>query len=357
LIAVSATLLGVAIEAGAGHQELGATFAACYALGCIGAALAVRQSSIFTAVVQPPLLLFVAIPLAYFLFHSAELSGLKDILITCGYPLIERFPLMLFTSAAALLVGMSRWFLATSPSGDATADETATAPRPATPSRFAGLAAVLSTALARSRAATREASPRVARSRQGNDRSPTANRRPARRQPESASVRPRHARRPLEEFDGPAPRRRPEDPAPRRRPEDPAPRRRPEDPAPPRHRSSTWSSRQAESMTDPPRRRPRSAQESGRTPPPPRRVARGQRDDRDQYPPRTGRNGRAEPYAPTRGYPSREQYPPDPPYEPRRRPGAGGSSGTHHPVSRVRYRNSDPAGVDERDGYWNRSGR
>jgi len=332
LIAVSATLLGVAIEAGAGHQELGATFAAFFALGCIGAALAVRQSSIFTAVVQPPLLLFVAIPLAYFLFHSAELSGLKDILITCGYPLIERFPLMLFTSAAALLVGMSRWFLATSPTGDATAAETAAAPRSATPSRFAGLAAALSTAFTRSRAAAREASPRAAQPRRGTDRAPTGSRRPARRPPEPVSARPRHARRPLEEFDGrPAPRRRPlGEPAPRRRPVD--------EPAAPR-------------------RRPRSTQEPGRTPPPPRRGARGPRDDRDQYPPRTGRAGRTEPYESARGYPSREPYPPYPPNEPRRRPGVGGSSGTHHPVSRVRYRDSDPPEVDERDSYRNRSGR
>lgn len=319
MIAVSATLVGVAIEAGAGHQELGATFAAFFALGCIGAALAVRHSSIFTTVVQPPLLLFMAVPLAYFLFHSAELSGLKDILITCGYPLIERFPLMLFTSAAALLVGMSRWFLATSPTGDATAAETAAAPLSAIPSRFAGLAAALSTAFTRSRAATREASPRAARPRHGTDRAPTGSRRPARRPPEPVSARPRHARRPLEEFDG--------RPAPRRRPVD--------EPAPPR-------------------RRPRSTQEPGRTPPPPRRVARGPRDDRDQYPPRAGRG---EPYESPRGDPSRQLYPPYPPNEPRRRPGVGGSSGTHHPVSRVRYRASDPAGVDERDGYRNRSGR
>jgi hypothetical protein len=327
LIAVSATLVGVAIEAGSGNQELGAVFATCYALGCIGAALAVRQSSIFTAVVQPPLLLFVAVPLAYFLFHSAELGGLKDILITCGYPLIERFPLMLFTSAAALLVGMSRWFLAASPSGDATADGAAATPLSATPSRFAGLAAALSTVFTRSAAEARETPGREARPRHGTDRAPTANRRPARRPPDPVSARPRHARRPLEEFDG--------RPAPRRRPAD--------EPAPPR-------------------RRPRPAQESGRTPPPPRRTTRGQRDDLDQYPPRTRRGN---PYEPTRGYlseptreyPSREPYPPYPPAEPRRRPGAGGSSGTHHPVSRVRYRDSGPAGVDERDSYRNRSGR
>ena len=76
------------------------------------AVLAVRRSGIFTAVIQPPLLLFVAVPLAYYLFHNSSFSGLKEVAITCGYPLIERFPLMLFTSSAVLLIGLIRWYLA-----------------------------------------------------------------------------------------------------------------------------------------------------------------------------------------------------------------------------------------------------
>ena len=47
---------------------------------------------------------------AYFLFHGSHDGGLKDILINCGYPLIERFPLMFFTSAVVLLIGMVRWY-------------------------------------------------------------------------------------------------------------------------------------------------------------------------------------------------------------------------------------------------------
>ena len=74
--------------------------------------LAVRQSGVFTAVIQPPLILFCAVPGAYFLFNGAKFTGLKDLLINCGYPLIERFPLMLFTSAAVLMIGLARWYLA-----------------------------------------------------------------------------------------------------------------------------------------------------------------------------------------------------------------------------------------------------
>ena len=110
LLAVTLTAVGFAYDAGSGDKELSMVFAATYVLGCIFAVLAVRQSGIFTAVIQPPLILFVAVPSAYFLFHGGQLGGIKDVAINCGYPLIERFPLMFFTSAAVLLIGMGRWY-------------------------------------------------------------------------------------------------------------------------------------------------------------------------------------------------------------------------------------------------------
>lgn len=322
LIALTGTLVGLAIDAASGNGELGAPFAICFALGCIAAVLAVRQSGIFTAVVQPPLLLFVAVPLAYFLFHGSAFGGLKDIAINCGYPLIERFPLMLFTSAAVLLLGMTRWFLAMSPPGQAGDVEDDAAPVTARPRLFAGLGAALSEAFARTGDGESE---ETSRPRHGTGR-------------QSATRRPRHERRP-------------EEPARTRRPRPPL-----EDMgAPPRRRQPTGRpARAAQPPLDPPPRRPRAVRDPGRTPPPPRREPRERRDDRDQYPPRPARSGRYEPYQAERGYPSREPYPP---YEPRRRPAPGPSSGTHHPVSRVRYRDSAPADVDDLDSYRNRSGR
>lgn len=322
LIALTGTLVGLAIDAASGNGELGAPFAICFALGCIMAVLAVRQSGIFTAVVQPPLLLFVAVPLAYFLFHGSAFGGLKDIAINCGYPLIERFPLMLFTSAAVLLLGMTRWFLAMSPPGQAGDVEDDAAPVTARPRLFAGLGAALSEAFARTGDGESE---ETSRPRHGTGR-------------QSATRRPRHERRP-------------EEPARTRRPRPPL-----EDMgAPPRRRQPTGRpARAAQPPLDPPPRRPRAVRDPGRTPPPPRREPRERRDDRDQYPPRPARSGRYEPYEAERGYPSREPYPP---YEPRRRPAPGPSSGTHHPVSRVRYRDSAPADVDDLDSYRNRSGR
>jgi hypothetical protein len=333
VIAASATLAGLAIEAGFGRADLGIVFAMCYAAGCIGAALAVRQSSIFTAVVQPPLLLFVAVPLAYFLFHGSEFGGLKDILITCGYPLIERFPLMLFTSVAVLLVGMTRWFLAMSPASAVSAASAGDADNPR-PARFAGLSATLSSAFARSGTVARDNGVRRDRPRHGVDRSSNAGRpRPPRRPPEPAPERPRQdRRRPVAaraDIDGPVPRRR-----------EPTGR----------------SARGADAGMEPPRRRPRPVRDPGRIPESQRRDPRYRRDDRD-YPPRPTRNGRLDPYEAPRGYPVRDPYPPYPPSETARRRGRGTPEGTHHPISRVRYRDASPTDAGDRDSYRNRSGR
>ncbi|MCG7597078.1 DUF6542 domain-containing protein [Mycobacterium sp. C3-094] len=117
LIAVAACTAGFAIDAGSGGGALTTVFSVLYVMGCLTAVLAVRRQGLFTAVIQPPLLLFVTVPGAYFLMHSSEIKGIKDLLINCGYPLIERFPLMFFTSAAVLVVGIARRYLGAAPNG------------------------------------------------------------------------------------------------------------------------------------------------------------------------------------------------------------------------------------------------
>lgn len=306
VIAVSATLAGFAIEAGSGNTELGFIFAACYALGCIAAVLAVRHSGIFTAVIQPPLLLFIAVPLAYFLFHGSSFNGLKDVLITCGYPLIERFPLMLFTSAAVLVIGLGRWYFSV---GRDQSDGTAT-DAPAAPSFFSGLAARVASFTRP--AADAEPRHRISRSAEPRRRPPAdraARPERARRPERGEPTRSRHARPPREdEYDVP-----------------PRPRRQP----------ARGSARDVD-----PRERPRRPRESGRrTPPPQRREPRERGRERDS---------RIDPYPPPgRGYePYREPYRRDP-YDyrdepPRRRPAPDSSRSAHHPVSGVRYRGDAP---------------
>src|ERR1700761_2934585 len=110
LIAVTATAVGYGIDTGMGHKDLPNIFAGLYIAGCVVAVLVVRQSGVFTAVIQPPLILFCAVPGAYLLFHGGKIGKVKDLLINCGYPLIERFPLMVGTAGAVLLLGVVRWY-------------------------------------------------------------------------------------------------------------------------------------------------------------------------------------------------------------------------------------------------------
>ena len=310
LIAVTMTLAGLAVEAGSGHQELGSAFAVGYALGCMIAALAVRQSGIFTAVIQPPLLLFVSVPLAYYLFHNSSFRGVKEVAITCGYPLIERFPLMLFTTSAVLLIGLIRWYLVLAHPGS---PREATRAQPQRSGLLTGLSTKLSSAFAGTglvdeRPGQRAASPRhvVDRPAAGKPRAP------GERAQQRTSARSRSSRS-VDEL------------------------------APPRP-SRNSARRPADERVTGAR-----ARESRRTPPPPRRDPRERREYREQYPPRTTRGSRYEPHEAGRGYQSPE--PAYRPYEPapRRRPATPGSSGTHHPVSRVRYRDPGPPDPDYRD--------
>lgn len=323
VLAFTLTAVGFAFDAGSGSRELGGVFAACYVVGCLLAVLAVRQAGIFTAVIQPPLLLFVTVPGAYFLFHGSEIHGLKDLAINCGYPLIERFPLMFFTSAVVLLLGMGRWYLGMSARG-ATGSAKPTARKPATAGslvaslkdKVSGLIGTTATddeqdeppprrarSSDRPRRTTKPASERA---RSGRDSTRTAAaRKPAKRSSSSSATpsRSRHNRPPETEIIEPVVDR---------------PRRtrstsRTSDSAEPRRRSRTQTPREA--------REPR---EPRKTPPRERRSA-YERPER-----RAERPSRYEPYEPL---------------EPRPRNG----SSSHHPISRVRYRGADDE--DERTQY------
>jgi hypothetical protein len=287
LIAVTLTLIGFAYDAGTGNKELSTVFASSYVLGCIFAVLAVRQSGIFTAVIQPPLILFGAVPTAYFLFHGGQLGGLKDLAINCGYPLIERFPLMFFTSAAVLLIGMGRWYYGMSHRG--TAHAVAKDTKGKAGGRVSSVASRVSSLLtgepadagddtADSKEPPRrkhriDRPTRAAKSAAGTARSPKTTKR-------ATPSRSRHTRPPETEIIEPVTER---------------PRR-------PR------SSRQTEQppAAEPPRRRSRSssAREPRKAVPPAERRRRY-----DDYPPRESHLSKG--------------------------------NGTHHPISRVRYRGGD----------------
>jgi hypothetical protein len=312
LIAITLTAVGFAYDAGSGAKELSMVFATTYVLGCLFAALAVRQSGIFTAVIQPPLILFGAVPTAYFLFHGGQLGGIKDLAINCGYPLIERFPLMFFTSAAVLLIGMGRWYYGLS-ARRGTARATTKDGEEKTSSRVSSVTSKMSSLLtgdtaepddaaddnaessrrrhtidrpARTTKATKAAksakAAKASKSAAGTTRTPRTTKR-------ATPSRSRHARPPETELIEPLVERPRRPRTPRQTDQPPVP------PAEPRRRSRTSSTRE-----------PRKAV------PTERRASYERPERRRRY----------------------DDYPP-------REPHVSNGSGTHHPVSRVRYRGAD----------------
>ncbi|MGB1224029.1 MAG: DUF6542 domain-containing protein, partial [Mycobacterium sp.] len=195
LVAVVASAIGFAIDISSGGKELTGVFSAFYALGCLAAVLAVRQGAVFTAAIQPPLLLFVMVPGAYYLMHSSDIHGIKDMLINCGYPLIERFPLMFFTSAAVLLLAIARWYVGASSGRGAAAPEEKPAAGGLLAAKLASLLGRASTSDAAGRKPRRHSvdrTPRGATNAATDRAAPGA--RPARRA--GAPSRSRHARPP-----------------------------------------------------------------------------------------------------------------------------------------------------------------
>ncbi len=311
VIAVTGCAVGFAFDAGSG-KDLTIVFSALYVAGCAAAVLAVRQAGIFTAVIQPPLILFCAVPGAYFMFHGAKFTGVKDLVINCGYPLIERFPLMLFTSAGVLLVGLVRWYLGRFGSGEADVTEVTAA---AEGGRL-GLVAAKLTSFFNRDSADAETPDRAARARTRREHAversarPTAAERRTGRRPATSS-RTRRPRPPIDDVAEPTRER-----AQRRRPT-----REFADPEPPRRSSS---------------RQPRDPDLRGR---PPREIRRDPHARRDRP---ASRSSRFDPYEPIEPFDA-----PTPP--PRRRPAPNGTTATHHPISQVRYRKT-AGGEEPTDG-------
>ncbi|MEV0766353.1 DUF6542 domain-containing protein [Nocardia sp. NPDC050435] len=111
LIAVACAFLGFLIDANGDMSELTGTFATLYVIGCVIAVLVVRYRGLFSTMVLPPLLMFVAVPLAYQQLSGSTSAGLKDLLLNLAVPLIYRFPTMLLATALVLLIGGARIYL------------------------------------------------------------------------------------------------------------------------------------------------------------------------------------------------------------------------------------------------------
>ncbi|GAA5042557.1 DUF6542 domain-containing protein [Nocardia callitridis] len=104
-IAVVCTILGFSIDLLGGGSDLTGAFATLYVLGCVVAVCVVRYRGLFSTLVLPPLLLFLAVPLAYEWLTGHTSTSIKDILLNLAIPLVNRFPVMMLATMLVLLVG------------------------------------------------------------------------------------------------------------------------------------------------------------------------------------------------------------------------------------------------------------
>jgi len=107
LVAFAMTGVGIAIDLTFGNT-LTAIFLAFYVAGCLAAVLAVAHRGLFAAMVQPPLILALTVPLVVRALGTSTKGGMKDEVITLALPLVNGFPTMALTTLATVGLGVAR---------------------------------------------------------------------------------------------------------------------------------------------------------------------------------------------------------------------------------------------------------
>ena len=90
-------------------NRLGVVFQACYFLGCLLAVVIVQRKGLFGPMVQPPLILAVAVAGAVLAADSHPTGGgMIATALAVGTPLISDFPVMAITTGLTLTIGILR---------------------------------------------------------------------------------------------------------------------------------------------------------------------------------------------------------------------------------------------------------
>ncbi len=97
---------------------VGGVFQALHFTGCVLAVTWVRRRNLFGPVVQPPLLLAVAVPAIVLLGDGGGTGAAGSTLLTVAAPLINSFPTMAVTSGVVLAVGLFRFAVQRERRGD-----------------------------------------------------------------------------------------------------------------------------------------------------------------------------------------------------------------------------------------------
>lgn len=89
-------------------NHLGIVFQMLYFLSCLFAVVAVRRTGLFGPMVQPPLILTVAVPSAILAAGSRPAEGLIATALELGTPLVSDFPTMAITTVVTVVIGLFR---------------------------------------------------------------------------------------------------------------------------------------------------------------------------------------------------------------------------------------------------------
>jgi hypothetical protein len=97
-------------------DTLGKTYQIVYVVSCVVAIAWVRRRSVFTAMVQPPLVFAVTFVGGYLFFGNRPAGdGMKQFALSVGLPLANNFPTMAIGTAIVLLIGGVRLFTQRNP--------------------------------------------------------------------------------------------------------------------------------------------------------------------------------------------------------------------------------------------------
>jgi hypothetical protein len=110
-IALGFTGLGVFIDLNR-ISGLGTVFKGCYFAGCVLSVCWVKRRALFGPMVQPPLLLALAVPGVVLLSgNTGGGGGMAARALAIGAPLLNGFPTMAVATAFALAIGIARYVL------------------------------------------------------------------------------------------------------------------------------------------------------------------------------------------------------------------------------------------------------
>jgi hypothetical protein len=107
-VAAAFTAVGVAIDL-LRTGTLGTAFTVCYLAGCVLATAWVRRSGLFWPMVAPPLLMALAVPVVVLVAGTPRPgAGIAQRLLVVGAPLVNGFPMMVWTTGLVLALGVFR---------------------------------------------------------------------------------------------------------------------------------------------------------------------------------------------------------------------------------------------------------